>query len=73
VLVGGVLFLQDNPVLSLTALHAFIIGLVAYHGDAMEVERHLQQAAMTLRFSYLLLLPHLYGAIRSHIETAVAE
>lgn len=72
VLVGGVLFLQHNPLLSLTALHAFIIGLVAYHGDAMEVERHMQQAAMTLRFSYLLLLPHLYGAIRGHLETDLA-
>lgn len=68
VLIGGVMFLQDNPVLLLTALHAFVIGLVAFHGDAMEVERHMQQAGMTLRFSFLLLLPHLYGAVRDHLE-----
>jgi hypothetical protein len=67
-LLSGFLLLRENPLISLTVLHSMVIGIIAYHGDAMELERHLQQAAMTLRFSFLILVVVLYKIVKSYIE-----
>jgi hypothetical protein len=70
VLTGSMFFVRDCPLVSLAALHAFTIGVVAYHGDSMEVERHMQQAAMTLRVAFVLLLPLLLRAVRAYLSSA---
>jgi hypothetical protein len=68
-LAAGLVFLRENPLISLAMLHAFVIGFVAYHGDAMEVERHFQQASMTMRISFLILVVLLYGIVKDYLQS----
>ncbi|MFQ5791677.1 MAG: hypothetical protein ACE5JI_14490 [Acidobacteriota bacterium] len=69
ILLSGLALMKENPLVSLTIVHSVVIGVIAYHGDAMEVERHLQQAAMTLRFSFLILVVLLYKFLKRHLRS----
>ncbi|PID57425.1 hypothetical protein CSB45_07860 [candidate division KSB3 bacterium] len=50
----GVLFLAENPLILFCLLHALNQSFIAFHGDAMEVPRHCQQSAMTLKLAAVL-------------------
>jgi len=63
-LLFGCIFLRKYPMILLALGHACIMGLVSLHGDVMEFVRHYQQAAMTLKISYVLCLVHMYGEVK---------
>jgi hypothetical protein len=67
----GILFLQENPLILLAVAHAFMIGIFSFHGDAMEVSRHAQQAGMTIKIAFLLCMLQLYITIKNyrHVQT----
>ncbi len=64
ILIFGLMLFRRNPLILFCLLHARIIRIIAYHGDAMEVPRHCQQAAMTLRISPLLFLVQSFSAVK---------
>ena len=71
ILVFGIIFVKENPIILFTILYAFIIGMISVHGDGMEVERHLQQASVALKLSFLILIIQLYSVIKNYSEKRV--
>lgn len=61
----GLIFIKKNPLLFFASAHSFIVSLIAFHADYVEVSRHCQQASMTLKIAYLLSILSLYVAIKN--------
>lgn len=68
-LVFGLIFFKKNPLVLFCLSHACVVGIITYHGDAMEIHRHCQQAAMTLRISLLLFILQTFSTIKSRGKT----
>ena len=64
----GLLFLKKNPLILFCLFHFLSQSFIAFHGDAMEVPRHCQQAAMTLKIAAVLCTIQLFLALKAAHE-----
>ena len=64
----GLLFLKKNPLILFCLLHSLSQSFIAFHGDAMEVSRHCQQSAMTLKLAAVLCALQIFLALKTARE-----
>lgn len=66
----GLLFLKENPLILFCLLHSLSQSFIAFHGDAMEVSRHCQQSAMTLKLALILCAIQLFLRLKDRDEVS---
>jgi len=64
----GVVLFKRNPLIIFTISFVGIVSIIAFHGDAMEMSQHTQQAMMSLRSALLLSILQTYTTIGRHIS-----
>ena len=69
IFIFGVVFVKENPLILFTVSHAFIVGMITWHGDAMEVIRHFIPVSFTLRIAFLIFLVQIYSFIRQKLRS----
>ncbi len=61
----SLIFLRENPLIFFCLLHSLGQSFIAFHGDAMEVPRHCQQSAMTLKLAAVLCAIQIFLAVKN--------
>jgi len=69
IFVYGLIFIKSNPLILFAFSHAVVIGIISFHGDAMELSRHYVLAGLTLKLAFLFVLVHFFSRLHNNSES----